>query len=396
MKFLKPVLWIAGMGVLTLGLSGCGAKSNVPPPMPLSDNVPHQITVQITQSMRVGSGTSSQALRLSPCVGQAQMIVPSFSGKLTSLVLGARWVMWSVDLPENISSTPTLSGDAVYVGTLQGSLYAINHLTGAVLWHVSLPSSLYAAPSVSGHTVVVQVHDGSVIAFATQTGKQLWAYHPHQPHLLLEGDASPAILGNTVFVGLHSGVLVALSLATGHAMWSEPVAIPVGSSQVSRMVDIVANPVVDAQRGMVFAGSYQGNLVAMNSTSGKILWSIPSSLSENFIIHQGMLYLTTVSGAIEGVDENTGKVAFVQAGLEYRSISSPVFVGDVLAVSDYQGYIHFLDPENGRLLARVRPVSSPMSGPGVVAQGQVFFESVEGNLIALKPDQSADSALGAV
>ena len=66
-----------------------------------------------------------------------------------------------------IVSSPTISGNVIYVGANDGLLYAVDKRNGKVLWRADLGSPVTASPVLSGNTLFIGAYDGKVYAFTS-------------------------------------------------------------------------------------------------------------------------------------------------------------------------------------------------------------------------------------
>ena len=61
--------------------------------------------------------------------------------------------------------SPVLVGDVVWVGGMDGVLYALNAATGKVLWQSFLGAPTLSTPAVSGDALFIGATDGTIHAF---------------------------------------------------------------------------------------------------------------------------------------------------------------------------------------------------------------------------------------
>jgi outer membrane protein assembly factor BamB len=173
-------------------------------------------------------------------------------------------------------SGPTVSGDILYVGTLDSKVIALSNLSGnspSELWYadigatsgggffacgggISKPMSTYGTPAVAAGEVYVGGYDGKVYSFTTDRGG------------MTEFDTGSSIIGSpivaddTLFVGNSDGDLYALPLNLTSK--SEPKWVfPTGDK-------IWATPAV--YNGVVYIGSCDDKLYAIDAASGKEIW----------------------------------------------------------------------------------------------------------------------------
>ena len=67
-----------------------------------------------------------------------------------------------------VSATPVIAGDKVICGALDGKLYVLELTSGKVLWQAQLDSQIMAQAAVSGNAVVVVTLKGSVYLFTSK------------------------------------------------------------------------------------------------------------------------------------------------------------------------------------------------------------------------------------
>jgi glucose dehydrogenase len=71
---------------------------------------------------------------------------------------------WIFTAGGNIRSTPAFGGNALYVGSEDGRLYAIDAATGKKLWDFRTGDKITSSPALVGDTVYVASQDGKVYA----------------------------------------------------------------------------------------------------------------------------------------------------------------------------------------------------------------------------------------
>src|SRR5947208_11210331 len=75
--------------------------------------------------------------------------------------------------------------------------------------------------------------------------------------------SSPAVVNGVVYIGSDDGNMYALDAKTGTSLWSSPTGSPIGSSPA------VVN-------GVVYIGSDDDNMYALDAKTGASLWSYPT------------------------------------------------------------------------------------------------------------------------
>src|SRR5581483_5087713 len=180
----------------------------------------------------------------------------------------------------------------------------------------------------------------------------------------------PVVFADIVLTGFASGRLVALQLNDGRLLWELPVSQPRGRNEIERLVDVDAPPLVRGET--LYAVSYHGKLIAVNMRNGTILWSRDVSSHTGLAADTGYVYLTDEIGQVLAFDQRTGASVWKQEKLRGRELNAPVVDGDYVVVGDYDGYVHWLARDDGRIQARYRVARGAIRAPGVLAPGVVY------------------------
>ena len=84
------------------------------------------------------------------------------------------------------------------------------------------------------------------------------------------------------------------------------------------------------------------------------------------------------------LDRRTGGTLWTQSSLVDRRLTASVVFGDYFVAGDYEGYLHWFDRNEGRLVSR-----NSLGGGGIVADPVVVGDSVfvytrDGSLYSIK------------
>ena len=383
--------WLLGLGIgclvsaLALTLTGCD-KDNALPPTPLSKVPPNLIQVSTLWTGDAGDGSDGQYIPYNPAILGSTLVTASYDGKVKAFNTQSGDTLWSIKLPFSPGAGPAVLNNIIVVSGINGVVDGLSLTDGHVLWTAQLQASVIAKAGLSDQFAIIHVHNGDVVALDLNTGKQRWMYNGETPALTLANNSQPVIAGNKVVVGFDNGTVTAFQLTTGKVDWSRPIAIASGDSEISRMIDIVSTPIV--QNGVVYAVAYHGNMVALQLDNGGLVWEKPLSVYSNIAMGNGKIFATDETGAVYGIDPETGRVLWVQKDLLSRSVSSPqVINGHDVVVGDYAGYVHWLSSDTGELLARTRISSDSITSQAVAQNGIAFVVSDNGDLAVLKPSK---------
>ncbi len=72
------------------------------------------------------------------------------------------------------------------------------------------------------------------------------------------------------------------------------------------------------------------------------------------VIDRAYLYVTDINGDVWALSRRDGETMWKQEALHQRGLSAPAQQGNYIIVGDFEGYLHWLDKEDGILVARAR------------------------------------------
>ncbi len=383
MKHRRPALVAAACvaGLLAL-LAGCDKdKKGVLPPAELVDLKP-SLDVQKLWDTGVGGGGEKLRLALGLELQNGSLYTAARDGKVLALDPATGRERWAHDAKTELSAGPGAGATLVAVGTNDGKVIALETATGKRLWAVSVSSEVLAAPLVASDRVVVRTVDGRVHALDAQTGKSQWTAEEPVPKLSLRGTAAPVLAKDTVIAGFDSGKVVALTVAAGDIVWQTQVSTPGGRSELDRLADVDGTVQIDGNDG--FAVGYHGRVVMFAVDSGQVLWNRETSSFRAPAIDDTQVYVATSDGDVTALRRRDGAVVWQQEGLKRRGLSAPAVVGNAVVVGDFDGYLHWLDRDTGKFVARERPGSTRISMAPVVADGRLYGVDEGGKVFAYR------------
>ena len=338
--------------VLAVMLNACSSSpSPVLPPVMLTPLTP-EIRVTSEWHRSIGSGVSDGYLKTPPTFSGKTGYAVDAQGKLVAFSLLNGEEIWSKRYALPFSNAPVVSGDTLFIGTLEGELVAINKKQGDVIWKQQLSSEVLAPVAANEGIVVAKTVDGAVTALNTDSGKQLWSHTESMPALTLRGQSAPVIANDILIYASDAGKVSALTLRTGTELWTRAVAVPKGGTELARMIDIDATPVV--KDDTIYVAAFQGRLAAINLHSGRIIWVREMSTHTGLVVDAYRLYMSDSEGLVWAVDRKNGTTLWKQEQLLRRGVTAPVLQDGYVAMADFNGFVHWLGREDGRLVARTR------------------------------------------
>ncbi len=115
-----------------------------------------------------------------------------------------------------------------------------------------------------------------------------------------------------------------------------------------------------------------------------MVWSRDVSGYSGLVLDADGVYITTSDGVLLKLSIPNGVETWRQQVLSHRRLSPPALLGELIAVGDLDGYVHFFDRATGTLAARIHALSSRVTAEPIVNGDRLFMLDASGNIVALR------------
>jgi outer membrane protein assembly factor BamB len=271
----------------------------------------------------------------------------------------------------SVSTSASGEGELVYFGPDEGkeTLLALNLRSGKVLWKKSL-GDLSSSPVLWEDKVFVGSGDGRLRALERESGDEIWEFQTSSSRISAPACASPTWLGSAegiLCLGSADGHLYALNMASGRMEW-----------KFEAQGGIHSSPAV--KNGMVFFGSVDGSLYALSLKDGSLAWRFQTQadIYSSPAAAESLVYIGSNDYFVYAVNQKTGKLSwrFETEGLVR---SSPIAVGDKLFFGSFDGNLYVLNRFTGKLLWKYQ-TEGMISGSPAYFDGKIYIGSEDGFL----------------
>jgi outer membrane protein assembly factor BamB len=189
------------------------------------------------------------------------------------------------------TATPSVANGFVYAG-----LTAFDESTLGFVWSAVVPpAEIVAPPTVAGGMVYVGSFDDRIYAFrADGCGRSscqpVWAAATRGPI-----QAAPTVANGIVYAGSWDGSVVALDATTGALIWQQQTGLGVMSSPA------VVN-------GVLYVGSNDHLVYAFNAATGEMLWTAPTgaAVRSSPVVTNGIVIVQPDDGTLYAIDATIG------------------------------------------------------------------------------------------
>jgi outer membrane protein assembly factor BamB len=382
--------WIPGVG------DGSGDKENTEPAKLVDFDA--VVKIQRQWKSKVGNGLGKKYIRLQPVVAADRIVAADAYGAVAAFDRFSGKTIWQQKIgdAERIASglnrlldrsdSAFVSGGVgvgeglVLVGTTGGEVVALALSDGIEQWRAFVGSEIGASPVAAQGRVFAQTIDGALIALDATTGEQLWSYSSQVPLLTLRGTSTPVTARDVVYTGFSSGKVVALRASNGEPIWEQRIMLPEGRSELERIVDVDAAPLL--ANNSIFAQAYQGRMMRLSARDGRPRWELEVSSFLNLAEGLGQVYAVEEKDTLTAVDQDRGEVIWQHDLLARRGLTAPLAFSNYLVVGDADGYLHVMAQRDGRMMGREKVGGKGLRTPFTLAESTLFVLDNAGGLHA--------------
>ena len=347
------------------------------PPAELQDIKP-SYNAKIDWSSNAGK---TEKYDYTPATDSGAVYSANAAGELSKVDSADGHQIWRINVGEPVSGGVGLGAGIVLVGSNRGNVFAYD-FAGKLLWKAKVSSEILSVPRYFDGTVIARTGDNHIFGLDATDGSRKWVYERINPALTLRSSVGVVVDSGAVYAGFAGGKLVAIRADNGKLLWEATIAQPKGVTEIERIADITSLPVVAGP--LVYAVAYQGKIAAVDRRSGKVVWNRDISSFSGLNAEDGKLFVSHTLGAVYSLDYETGKTFWRQGALSNRRLTAPLPMGNLIAVGDLEGYVHFLTREEGKFVARIKLDSNAvMSLIAGKSSAQLIAATRDGGLYAI-------------
>jgi outer membrane protein assembly factor BamB len=285
-------------------------------------------------------------------------------------------------LPPGIDSSPAVDASGVgYVGDKDHNVYALDPAAPATpKWTFKTGAPVTASPTISndGKTLFIGSQDGSIYAISTSTGQKVWSVS-----LNGEVDASPLLStdGATIFVPNAAGAIYALKASDGSVVW-----------QCAAQSAVIGSLTLSSDGSTIYAARYNGTMVGIpvSGCSGNLTpfyLSFPATSTPS-VDPNGNIYVSTSDGSIASFAPGSSSPRWTYNLPSHIGISgSPAFFNGLAIFGDATGVIRAISQSNGQQSWQYPQAGTvgAISSSAAITKGnsRVYIGSADWNVYAL-------------
>lgn len=307
-------------------------------------------------------------VRSSPTVHDNMVFVGSYDTNVWALNLENGELIWKFPTQGGIAASPVVDGSSglVLFGSEDRTFNAVNYRTGRIVWSFTTKDRIRSTPSLAMDHVFFGSDDGKLHALVAANGRNLWSYDA--------GAAirtRPLVTDDLVIFGCDTGEITAVTLS-GDRKWA---------SRAKRSVE--SSPVLNAEEGIVYAGSHDGFMYAFEAGSGYNSWRFRTSgpIISTPVIYDNLLIFGSADKSLYAIDTYSSREKW-RFNTEQPIVSSPVIHNDKVYFGGIDKRLYCLDAKTGKEVWKFEAEREIISTPCIVGD-MIIFGSIDHKVYAL-------------
>ena len=296
---------------------------------------------------------------------------PQLTGVATGELPENLELLWTFETGDGIESTAAIAAGTVYVGTLDGYLYAINLENGGLKWKYQTSGEIKSSPTVFSNVVYFGDGMGVFHAVDAQTGEPIWTFEAEAEII-----SSANVAQDRLLFGSYDQYLYCLSAEDGSLAWKFET-----EGYVHGTPAIV--------NGAVVISGCDGYLRSINIADGveqqKI--ALGDYVAASPVILNGRAYAGTFGNQVLCAELENSEILWWYEHPErhFPFYASAAVTDDIVVIGGRDKIVHTLKSQTGEPLWTYPAKSRVDSSPVIVGE-RVFFGTVGGELVALNLD----------
>lgn len=267
--------------------------------------------------------------------------------------------------------------------------FVLDPQNGSILHTFELPSPARAAPSVLDGRVYFQTLDNRLSVFDTETFEPVWNYTGFNETTSLLGAPSPAIDKDVVLSAFTTGEIVAMQNVNGQTLWSDNLSTVRRSGSLSMISDVRGGVVID--KGLVYAISHAGKMVAIDLLTGRRVWQKEIGGSQTPWSVGNVVYVVTNDQQLVALSRLDGRIYWVRPLPKFKDKDQkhpyiwygPVMAGGRLIVTSNNDIAYEVNPVTGEVLKTLDLNVDSATSP-IVVNDTLYIISEKGRLLAYR------------
>lgn len=293
--------------------------------------------------------------------------------------------LWTFATKGKIFTTPLAHDRALYFGSSDHSLYAVDAESGQLQWRFETDGAVHSGAAIDGELLYFVSMDGFCYAVNRNNGTLAWKFQTAGEQIYDPWDyylSTPAISEDIVYFGSGDHNIYAIHKATGEKIWQFET-----GGIVHTRGEIAGEH--------IYFGSFDGVMYCLDKNTGALKWQFDTVGNRSFprgeiqssaTVRDGVLYFGSRDYILYALDAQNGTGYWLQQTPSWV-IAQPTVQDDVLYVGTSDGpRCYAFDAKSGKKLWQY-PIMLNIFGAALATADEVFYPSFDGKLYVVDKQQ---------
>ncbi|QJC32327.1 PQQ-binding-like beta-propeller repeat protein [Enterobacteriaceae endosymbiont of Donacia dentata] len=300
--------------------------------------------------------------KLYPIYKNNLLYIANRNGTIYCISIKTGKIVWSFNLIKNFcifsyckynffTSGPIISNNYLYLGNKKGEIFAFNIKNKSIIWKKKVFNEILSSFVIKNDILLVHNIDNILQGLNKNNGQILWTVSlGHSNKFSIKGVSTPVIFFNNVIIGSDNGIISSRIITNGSLVWEQNLLRFNNKDDFININDIDIKPII--YNGIVYASSYNGNFVALDLSTGKIIWKKVYFTHKNFIIYKNIIYLITSKNEIFALNANNGNLIWRQNKFQKNEIDNLFFYKKYIFFTNKKGFIYWINYRLGNFVGK--------------------------------------------
>lgn len=361
------------------------------------------LNIDIIYNKSINSGIQGNSGYLHMQKEDGVLYVVDTEGNLTGIDSDNGTILWNVDTKTEISSGLSIVNNSICLGSAKAELLCYNLDSVTKNKYTPLLTSLSNLSSFSEYNSDVNIQLLTELASPVQAinnlfllkldnddlylidpddNKLIWKSESQNISLRTKGASSPLIIDNSIIVARDNGSVSSYNMVDGTLEWFTIISSRSGRNDLESQRDAEMDPVVSDRT--LYYGHYQGELNALDISTGDIIWASPFSFVNNIAISENSIYGSTSDNFIVSIDKASGFINW-KDNIDASILTEPFIIGNLLFVFTIEGRLYVYDKNEGHKVYKddfnfeLHPQTN-----FIIDKDKVYFYTQDGDIVHIK------------
>jgi len=323
---------------------------------------------------------SAGAIKSTPAASPNLICFTADDGFLYALDKHKGQLIWKFDMQgeekqdiwDYYLSSPVFDRGVIYIGSGMGGFYALNAEDGSLSWSFSAGGMIHSTPVVDEEKVYFGSYDGWFYGLNRSDGSLVWKFNTIGQRWFPKGavQCGAALHENTLYFGSRDFNIYALNKETGTGMWN----------RYEQGSWVIATPLIKDTL-LLFGTSDSHRFYALDRRSGKVIWETPLNLNVFGEAAAGnrLVYFGSLDGKLYALDLSNGNIQWT-----FQTQASKTNWNQVFDRNNHLRKDLFQNPDATaqKVYSTIHSLGSILSTP-VLHEGKLYFGSMNGKIYCL-------------